>query len=155
LVIGDDLRISIRCWFLAIAVVVLTASSDIANALDPDFAPGQVWSIKSPVPTTAKVVIGLIEPWHDKIAVHVRVIDIPAPASDLPVRELTTIDHVPFEKSALMASVDQLLATGVSPTPEFKHGYDSWRNAGNAGIFEIGVSQAIAIFLERIRRRRA
>ncbi|CAN7753678.1 hypothetical protein LJR220_002438 [Bradyrhizobium sp. LjRoot220] len=144
-------------WLLAIVavVIVLTASVDVVDALGPDFALGQIWSIKSPAPTTAQVIIGRIETWNDKVAVHVSVINIPAPSDAPPNRELIGINHVPFEKSALIASVDQLLGTRASPTPEFEQGYDSWRKDMRAGIFEIGVSQAIALMLEKIRRGRA
>jgi hypothetical protein len=98
------------------------------------------------------VIIGVVEPWNGKIAVHVRVIDIPAPTGTRPNGELVNIDHVPFEEGALVASVDRLIATGASVTNEFKHGYDIWRRDRNAGIFEISVSRAIVIMIEKIRR---
>jgi hypothetical protein len=146
-----------KSLFLAITIfaIAFTISVGFAGTLGLDFAPGQIWSIKSPVSTTAKVVIGRIETWNDKVAVHVSVIDIPAPPGALPNSELIRINHVPFDKSALMASVNQLLGTGASPTPEFEHGYDSWRKDRSAGIFEISVSQAIALMLEKIKRGRA
>jgi len=45
--------------------------SSTAMAAAPHFAPGQIWSIKSTPPTTAKVVIVRIEPWHKRAVVHV------------------------------------------------------------------------------------
>jgi hypothetical protein len=143
--------------FLAIVVFagVLAARANFAGTLSPDFAPGQIWSIRSPVPTTAKVVIGRIEAWNDKVAVHVSVIDIPSPPGAGPDRELIAINHMPFDKSAIMASVDQLLVTGAFSTPEFERGYDNWHKDRSAGIFEISVSEAIALMLEKIRRGRA
>jgi hypothetical protein len=110
----DHLVIIRSSLSLAIVVcgVTLAARASCTGVPSPNFTPGR--SIKSPVPTTAKVVIGRIEAWKDKVAVHVSVIDIPSPPETSLHRGLISIDHVPFDKSALMASVDQLLATGVS-----------------------------------------
>jgi hypothetical protein len=137
---------------MAAVFVARAASANVVATPNTGFAPGQIWSIKSPVPTTAKVIIGVVEPWNGKMAVHVRVTDIPAPPETRPNGELVNIDHLPFEEGALVASVDRLIGTGASVTNEFKQGYDIWRRDRNAGIFEISVSQAIAVMIEKIKR---
>jgi hypothetical protein len=86
-----------------------------------------MWSITSAVPTTVKIVIGRVEAWNGKLAVHVSVIDIPVPPGAPGDNGLINIDPVPFDESALAASVDQLLAVEVSPTSGFERGYEHWR----------------------------
>ena len=130
-----------RLLGLSSLLLLSTAYIDAAD-ITPKLAVGQEWSIKSSPPTTAKVVIDRIEPWRDKIAIHVSIIDIPASSSDQ--MRVTRIDHIPFEQSALVASVDKLLAIGVTPPPNFETGYNQWKEA-NGGIFTIPVAQAIHI----------
>jgi hypothetical protein len=130
-------------WLLGLSSYLLLSTAYIDAAdISPKFSVGQEWSIKSSPPTTAKVVIDRIEPWRDKIAIHVSIIDIPSSGYDR-IR-VTRIDHIPFERSALAASVDELLATGVVPPLNFEAGYNQWKEA-NGGIFTIPVAQAIHI----------
>src|SRR5581483_10051796 len=100
--------------------------SSTATAV-PDFAPGQIWSIKSTPPTTAKVVIVRIEPWHKRTVVHVSIIDIPVPKGVSANEQITAVGDMPFDKSALAASVNQLLGTRGKPAPGFSPAYNQWR----------------------------
>jgi hypothetical protein len=59
---------------------------------------------------------------------------------------------MPFEQPALAASVDRLLATGVSPPSGFEGVYKHWQDA-KGGIFTINVEQAIEITLLAIGRQ--
>ncbi len=128
----------------SVTLSVLAMATISAAQSERDFAEGQEWSIKSSPPTTAKIVIGRIEPWKDKIAVHVSIIDIQKSASEPGLNRLTRIDHIPFEKSALAASVDKLLLTGVASPPNFETGYKQWKE-NSGGIFMISVTQALDI----------
>jgi hypothetical protein len=130
-------------WVRVIPLFFLAMASAGESPVDPDFAVGQEWSLKSSTLSTAKIVIGRIEPWKNKIAIHVSIIDIAMSSSEAGLR-LTTIAHIPFEKSALAASVDKLLLTGVVPPPKFETGYRQWKEQ-NGGIFTISVAQAIGI----------
>lgn len=103
---------------------------------------GQEWSIKSSTESTAKVIIGRIEPWRDKIAVHVSIVDIPVAQETGAVR-ISEIAHIPFEETALAASVDKLIATGVPPARDFDGGYRQWKEH-NGGIFTVPIAEAIA-----------
>jgi hypothetical protein len=123
-----------------------------AQSPDPGFAPGQIWSIKSALPTTAKVIIDRIEPWRKKVVVHVSIIDVPIPDGVRGAGGTTAIGHMPFEESALAASVDRLLATGASPASSFESGYKQWHDA-MGGIFTVSVAKAIEIMLQTINRR--
>ncbi|MEI9997498.1 MAG: hypothetical protein WDM91_23085 [Rhizomicrobium sp.] len=140
--------------FLAVTalIVALTVRAETASAPIPDFAPGQEWSIKSASPTTAKVIIGRVEPWRDRVSVNVSIVDIPIPQGNPGAGGVTQIAHIPFDKTALAASVDRLIATGVSPAPSFESGYKQWQDA-KGGIFTISVEKAIELMFQTINRR--
>jgi len=109
----------------------------------PDFAEGQEWSIKGVPQSTAKVIIGRIESWKDKIAVHVSIVDIPD-SQEVGRLHISEIAHVPFEKSALAASVEKLIATGVLPAGNFDAGYKQWKE-NKGGIYTVPIAQAIGL----------
>ena len=134
---------------LVAVAVVLGAGTEAISGPDPDFAPGQEWSIKSTSPTTAKVIIGRIEPWNGKVAVQVSVIDVPVPEGAPGAGGTTIIGHMPFEKTTLAASVDKLIGTDVLPPATFESGYEQWKSAGG-GIYTIGVAEAVALVFEAI-----
>jgi len=137
---------------LTIASVVFAARAETLNGPAPDFAPGQEWSIKSASPTTAKVVIDRFEPWHEKVVVHVSIVDLRIPQGVPGAGGTTVIGHMPFDQSALAASVDRLLATGVPPPSSFEGGYKHWQDA-KGGIFTVSVEKAIEFTLQTIGRR--
>jgi hypothetical protein len=116
-------------------------------------APRQLWSIKSPTPTTSKVIVGRIETRSGKGIIHVSIIDIPKPGSERD-GETLSIGHVPFDQLAFVNSIDRLLARDVPPSFDFESGYEEWRANAHASVFETDVSQTIAVFLEMITRRR-
>ncbi len=120
-----------------------TASLVGGSTAGAGFVVGQEWSIKSSSGSIAKVIIGRIEPWRDKIAVHVSIVDIPVSqeTGGIPIREIA---HIPFEESALVASVDKLIATGVPPARDFDGGYKQWKE-NNGGIFTVPFAEAMAL----------
>ena len=107
---------------LAIASITFATRAETPRAPILDFEPGQEWSIKSASPTTAKVIVGRVEPWRDRVSVNVSIVDIPIPQGLPGAGGVTQIAHIPFDKAALAASVDRLLATGVSPASSFESG---------------------------------
>lgn len=125
---------------LAFLIFAISAAFAARADVVPSLAKGQVWSIKSSSPSTAKVVIARIEPWKDKTVVHICIIDFPV--SDTAATKITAIAHMPFEKAALVASLDRLLATHVAPVPDFERGYNIWKEK-HGGIFKVSVAQAI------------
>lgn len=118
-----------------------------------DFAPGQEWSIRSTSLSTAKIVVGHVVPWGDAVCVNVSVVNVPIPQGMQGAGGVTEIGHLPFDKTALTASVDRLLATGVSPPPNFDDGYKQWQDA-HGGVFTISVEEAIQIVFQAINQRR-
>jgi hypothetical protein len=137
---------------LMIASVGFAVRAEIVSRPDPEFAPGQEWSIKSASPTTAKVVIDRFEPWHEKVVVHVSIVDLPISQGLPGAGGTTVIGHMPFERSAFAASVDRLLATDVPPPSSFEGGYKHWQDA-KGGIFTVSVEKAIEFTLQSIGRR--
>jgi hypothetical protein len=138
--------------FLMIASVAFAGRTETMSGLAPDFAPGQEWSIKSAAPTTAKVVIARVEPWRETVAVHISIVDVPVPQGATGVGGTTVITHMPFDRSALAASVDRLLATGVAPPSGFEGGYKHWQDA-KGGIFTVSVEKAIEFTFQAVGRR--
>lgn len=112
------------------------------STTDAGFAVGQEWSIKSSTQSTAKVIIGRIEPWRDKTAVHVSIVDIPV-SQETDALRISEIAHMPIEESALVASVDKLITTGVPPARDFDSGYKQWKEH-NGGIFTVPIAEAMA-----------
>jgi hypothetical protein len=127
---------------LMTTLLALGQYAEAANTTTPALATGQMWSIKSPSPTTAKVIIGRVEQWNQKIVMHISVIDVPIPSCMPGAGQLTIIQHMPFEQSALAASLDRLLATNAPPASKFEDGYNQWR-AAQGGIYTISVSKAV------------
>jgi hypothetical protein len=153
--IGNQLAILGKAVLFALIALVatFTAYADPASTPRPNLAVGQVWSIKSAEPTTAKIVIGRIETWNSVTAVHISVIDIPLPKGT--ANKLISIDHVPFNSSALALSVNRLLATDVTLPSGFEQGYQNWRRDKSANVFEVSVSEVITLLLETVVRGRA
>lgn len=137
---------------LAVIFAVFARYAEADNIPVPKFSPGQEWSVKSASSTTAKVIIGRVEPWGNTVSVSVSIVDIPIPQGLSGTGGVTQIAHVPFDKAALAASVDRLLATGISPAPSFESGYKQWRDA-KGGIYAISVEKAIEIMFQTINRR--
>src|ERR1700759_941760 len=138
---------------LAIILVSIGLVSDAASAAEPDFLPGQEWSIKSTSPTPVKIIIGHIGRWRDKVFVSVSLIDIPIRDGVPGVGGFTQIAHAPFEHSALVQSVDRLLATGVAPAKNFEAGYEQWKKA-DGGIFSVPAEKVIEMMFDSFKRDR-
>ncbi len=114
-------------------------------------APGQIWSIKSAQPTSAKAVIGRIEPLNGSIVVHISIIDVPIPAGLPNAGGTTTIGHMPFDQAAFAASVDRLVGANAATSSAFEDGYRNWQ-AAKGGFFTISVQQALEVAFETIKR---
>jgi hypothetical protein len=142
----------IRRFFLGLSMTAAAPWPKARAEPAQSFAVRQKWSIKSPIPTTAKIIIGRIEPRADKRVIHVSIVEIPNPLSKQ--AEPLNIDHVPFDEPALARSVDQLISTDATPAPDFEGGYNRWHSDANAGVFDLDVSRVISAFLAVVLRRR-
>ena len=137
----------------AIVSIAMAAFGQTVGPQSPALASGQMWSIKSPSPTTIKVIIGRLEDWNGKSAVHVALVDVPVPAGVPGAGGVIGVGHMPFEQSALAASLNELISSGASPGPNFESGYAQWQSA-RGGIYTIGVADAVAVLFEALARGR-
>ena len=132
-------------YWCAMALTLCVFAASLAGGSTPgsSLAVGQEWSIKTAAASTAKVIIGRIEPWRDKTAVHVSIVDITdsETAEGMGIHEIA---HIPFEKSALESSLDKLVATGVPPARDFDSGYQQWKEH-NGGIYTVSIAQALGL----------
>jgi hypothetical protein len=131
------------CLFAVMVGCFGAATLVDGSTANSGFAEGQEWSAKSSTQSAAKVIIGRIEPWRNKIAVHVSIVDIPA-SQEMGALHISEIAHIPFEESALAASVDKIIATGVAPARDFDSGYKQWKEH-NGGIFTVPIAEAMAL----------
>jgi hypothetical protein len=132
---------------LATAVVALRP--DAAEAQRAAFTPGQVWSIKAASPSL-KVVIARVEPFGDKVAVHLSIVGALVPEGVQGAGNPIRINHMPFEEAALAASVDRLLATGQPVEASVDEGIAVWRK-DQGGIWTLGVVEALGALFEAFR----
>jgi len=84
----------------------------------PDLKGGQAWSIKSPAPPIAKIVIGHIENWCGNEIIHISVIDIPIVGCDGRSLQTIVLGHAPFEKTALVFSLDKFITDRHRPAED-------------------------------------
>lgn len=92
-----------------------------------------------------RLTIERIEPYKADTVVHVSIAGGEAKATKTGSNFKVVpglIGHMPFEKSALIASLDQLEQTGARSSAFFEQGYAQWK-ADNGGVFTIPVSRAI------------
>lgn len=133
--------LSLSLLVLAVAIV----SPERVGAQDQAaFAPGQVWSIRSAISVPTRVVIGRIETLPTGVAVHVSLLDVVIPNGAPGAGGTTRIAHVPFDETALRASVDKLVGVGAEVLPAFETGYQQWRD-DKGGIFTVTVSEVIEL----------
>ncbi len=137
-----------RHLFAALAVALAAAAPARAQPAKPDFAVGQVWSVKASPPTTAKVIIDRIEDFGGHTAVHVSVIDVPVPPGLAISRPTMAIGHLPFDAAALAASLDQVVGS-QAPPDAFEGGYQQWK-AAKGGVFTISVPAALEVVFKAV-----
>jgi hypothetical protein len=131
-------------------ILMVTSTFGRAQSLpsvERHFAVGQEWSLKSAAGAPAKIVIGMIEPLRGKTVVHVAIIDIPV----LPGQaRFSTIAHVPFDESALRASVDRLVGVNVPLPKAFVSGYEEWKEH-HGGSYSVPVGEVIRLARQELQ----
>jgi hypothetical protein len=135
-----------------IALLIVTTASAPGDAVQRQFQVGQKWTIKNSPAAETHIVIGRIEPWHDRTVIHVSIFKIPVPADVKLGRETIEVAHSPFDQQALVESVDRLVASNAAISPEFEGGYAQWKSA-SGGIYTITVAQSVEVMLEALRGR--
>jgi hypothetical protein len=114
------------------------------------FSVGQVWQYKTrpQEPSSLLTIVAIDADLEDGIGniIHVYVSDVEIPNPQAPNGKTSFIGHLPYTEDALAKSVTELVTTDPA-LPDFKEGYRLWKEAfdsGEAGAFEVPVSEAIA-----------
>jgi hypothetical protein len=132
---------------VVVAVVVMAcrrgdASADahsLAPATASRYKPGQVWSFRSPSDQASAVLTVLRVETNPKLGtiVHIAFSGVSFPNGG------TNVQHMPFSEQAIDKSVLTLVREN-EPLPDFRDGYDQWRQAfdtGRGGVFTVTVSE--------------
>ena len=115
---------------------------------DSEFKVGQVWNYKTrAAETNSTLTICKVEV-VGKLGkvIHVSIADVKVKSPQNKDGFATKIAHLPFAESAIKQSVSNLVKEGVA-LPDYREGYDSWRNAVEGGkgcIWTISVAEAVA-----------
>lgn len=128
--------------------LALLAASSFANAAD--LQAGQVWAYTTRAGENESTLTVLkIEQYRDLgQVVHVRIDGIRM-RNPVQGNIITDLPHLPFRGAAIQRSVTKLLRNSPS-VPRFKDGYDTWKqayDAGKAGAFETDVATTLNALL--------
>jgi hypothetical protein len=132
-----------RALLAAFAVMVVSLASTGVAMAQTAIAEGQVWTFKNAPAETARVVIMRIEPYGDGEAVHVSIYGLPTHPAPFD----GTIAHMPFERSALEASLSTLMDETPRVDLPFSGGYRMWRD-DHGGVWTLSIREAIATVMK-------
>lgn len=123
-------------------LTVFAVAPGVAMAQRVAIAVGQVWTFKDARADTARVVIQKIESWENGgEAVHVSLYGLPKAAGFA-----GEVQHLPFERKALEASLDQLTDESAPADLVITEGYKLWKD-GRGGIFTLSIADVIETVL--------
>jgi hypothetical protein len=134
---------NVRIILFAILLISFSAYSN-------DYKEGQKWSYKNRfLEGSSTLTILKIEEYQDLgTVIHIRLDDI-SMVNPVKGNEINEIPHLPFKKVGIDNSVTKLIGN-VENLPEFKEGYDIWKEAydsGQAGAFETNVKDTLGALL--------
>ncbi len=129
----------------------------LADADDPTFKPGQVWRFRTrPTEPRSRVVICRVESAARRgTIVHVQVTGIRIRKRATVLGALTTVDHLPITREALVTSVTTIEREDQG-CKDFDAPYAQWRReflsgSGKVGVYAAPVAESLD-FLERSLR---
>ena len=123
-------------------LMVFAVAPGSAMAQRAEIAVGQVWTFKDARSDTARVVIQKIEVWgHGDEAVHVSLYGLPKAAGFA-----GEVQHLPFERKALEASLEQLTDESAPADLVITEGYKLWKE-DRGGVFSISIADVIEVVL--------
>ncbi|MEQ9506769.1 MAG: hypothetical protein RLO80_10910 [Hyphomonas sp.] len=129
--------------------VLMSLAACATAAPLPEIEVGQVWTVKDASTSSMRLTIEKIEPYASDTVVHVSIkgadVTTHSGGSEVAVNP-GVIGHIPFEKTILLRSIDELEQTGADGSAFFEQGYSHWKN-NKGGIFSIPVSQAVEMSL--------
>lgn len=120
----------------------------LAGSAWAQVATGQVWTFKDASAPAARVVIQKIEPWAEgREVVHISLYGLPAAQGFN-----GEVAHLPFDRTALEASLDTLTGDVPPQGLDIAEGYGMWKEA-QGGIFTIPLAEAVQAVLDMAKRR--
>jgi len=140
-------------WRRMTAVGILLTTGAVApQSLAKTYKEGQVWEYRTrPQDTRSLLKIQKIEVLPELAKVgpvyHVSIIGLHF--SDLPLSG--TLQHAPFSKAALDASVTSL-SSSKAVFPDIDDGIAQWKQA-RGGVFTISVSDAVSFVEQTVRKQ--
>jgi hypothetical protein len=146
-----------KALVLSLLVVLIQSFPVFAGVQDPalkdttesKFKIGQMWSYKTrPGEEKSYFIVVKVET-HPKLGniihIAVRKLKMQNPRSPDGISE--DVNHMPFSEEALKKSAVKILKDKVD-LPDFKDGYQEWRDAfdaGRAGIYTITLAEAVKV----------
>jgi hypothetical protein len=139
--------------FLLLILISIASTGCIKGKLnnsteyaDDKFKPNQVWKYNTRNGEENSLITILKVEQDDKqgVIVHIAVDELHI--NGINGKEQNEITHLPFSKEALLNSVTELIDKNVNDLPEYREGYEQWKEAfdmGKAGIWSITVNEAI------------
>ena len=145
------LFISLLATVLIHSVAVFAGMQDptLEDTTESKFKVGQMWSYKTrPSEEKSYFIVVKVET-HSKLGniVHIAVRNLKMQNPRSPDGISENVDHMPFSEDALNKSAIKILKEKVD-LPDFKDGYDEWRNAfdsGRGGIYTITLAEAVKV----------
>jgi hypothetical protein len=144
------------CLSILLAVTAYAAAQEsmLKDTNESKYKVGQVWSYKTrPGEEKSTFIVVKVES-HPKLGniVHIalRGLRLRRPDGDF----IESAGHLPFSEEAINKSAVKLLK-GKADLPDFEEGYGLWReafDAGKAGVYTIGVAEAVGVMEGTLNR---
>ena len=114
---------------------------------------GQAWTIKNAPGEDTQLIIGKIEPYGDKRAVHVSVVGVPVPEGWPTDLDTADISHMPFDYETFTDNVLDLVGENKAVGSGFNDGYATWQDE-KGGVFTIPPIKAIDLVVDTVMKQR-
>ena len=139
------------CSCLLIATVSFGKTQDLMlkDTTESRYKVGQKWSYKArPNEEKSYFIVVKVEN-HPKLGniIHIAVRDLRMKNQRSPDGISDKVNHMPFTEEAINKSAVKILKEKVD-LPDYKEGYDIWReafDAGRAGIYTITLAEAVDV----------
>ena len=130
-------------------VIASVQDSDLKDTTDSKFKVGQMWSYKTRPGEAKSFFIVVKVETHPKLGniIHIAVRKLKMQNPRSPDGISDDVNHMPFSEEALTKSAVKILKEKVD-LPNFRDGYQEWRNAfdaGHAGIYTITLAEAVKV----------
>ena len=144
------------CLGLLLASSVLANNQNVKKAGDSKFKVGQKWSYRARPGEEASyfIVVKIDNDPNLGRIIHIAMHGLKIKNPQSPKGLSETVSHMPFAEEAIEKSEVKLLKEKVE-LPDFKEGYQLWReafDAGRGGIYTITVAEAVSV-METILNR--